>query len=316
GALSADVARWQDDLLRLSAMVEAQLDFADEDDVAGADGGADGGAGALAPILSDMAGLLAQWDTRLARPPAERLRDGVSVAIAGPPNAGKSTLLNALVERDAAIVSPMAGTTRDVIEVPLALAGIPFRIADTAGLHGGTGDAVEAIGMDRARAWMAGADIILWLGAEGAAPAHPHCCQIYAQMDRWDDGDPPIPAHNPPHTTKLGQHSMADGRPAIGLSAKTGQGMDDLRNWLMATAQTLLPVEGEVAMLNRHRPHLASAADALRGHGVDGWGVRGVDPLILAENLRHARQSIDAITGRAGTEDMLDALFGRFCIGK
>ena len=177
GALSRAVAGWQEQLLMLSARVEALLDFADEDDV-----GAD--AVDIAGLQSGIAALHAEWMGWLARPRAERLHDGIRVAIAGPPNAGKSTLINALAGRDAAIVSPMAGTTRDIIEVPLALSGMPFRIADTAGLHEGTGDLVEAEGMARARAWIDCADLLLWLGNPAEAPTHPGLCRVAAQADR------------------------------------------------------------------------------------------------------------------------------------
>lgn len=286
GALSRAVADWQEQLLALSARVEALLDFADEDDV-------DADAADIAMLQSGAAALRTQWRDWLARPRAERLRDGITVAIAGPPNAGKSTLINVLAGRDAAIVSPQAGTTRDIIEVPLALAGLPFRIADTAGLHAGTGDAIEAEGMARARAWVNSADILLWLGLPADAPDHPRICRIAAQADRaieqidWSE-----------------RSAAAD----IVLSARTGQGIDALHRWLSNTARTLLPQEGEIALNSRQANALAAAADALDGE---------VNDLILiAEQLRSARTAIDRITGQSGTEAMLDALFGRFCIGK
>ncbi|MEQ1688315.1 MAG: tRNA uridine-5-carboxymethylaminomethyl(34) synthesis GTPase MnmE [Sphingopyxis sp.] len=281
GALSGKVADWQAQLLMLSARAEAMLDFADEDDVAADDA-------EILLINNVIEELSASWRHWLARPWAERLRDGLTVAIAGPPNVGKSTLLNALAAREAAIVSPIAGTTRDVIEVPLALDGIPFRFADTAGLHGGTGDVIEAEGIRRAQAWVAGADMLLWLGSPNDAPDHPHMCRIAAQADR-------VPA---------------DAGADLALSAQTGKGMADLHRWLVDRARTLLPHEGEVALGARHRAALQAAADALDD------GAARADPLLLAESLRGARIAIDAITGRAGTEDMLDALFGRFCIGK
>ena len=286
GALSRAVAGWQEQLLMLSARVEALLDFADEDDV-----GAD--AVDIAGLQSGIAALHAEWMGWLARPRAERLRDGIRVAIAGPPNAGKSTLINALAGRDAAIVSPMAGTTRDIIEVPLALSGMPFRIADTAGLHEGTGDLVEAEGMARARAWIDCADLLLWLGNPAEAPTHPGLCRVAAQADRaeaiadWAD-----------------RSCAAD----VIVSARTGQGLDALHQWLVESARTLLPGEGEVAINQRQAAALADAAAAL--------ATTPPDLLLIAENLRAARVAIDRITGRAGTEAMLDALFGRFCIGK
>lgn len=281
GALSRAVGDWQEQLLMLSARVEAMLDFADEDDVAADEA-------EISFINNAIEELSASWRHWLGRPQAERLRDGLTVAIAGPPNAGKSTLLNALAQREAAIVSPQAGTTRDVIEVPLALDGIPFRFADTAGLHAGTGDAIEAEGMKRAQAWVAGADMLLWLGPPDDAPDHPHICRIAPQADHL-----PIAAGTD-----------------LALSAKTGAGMAELHHWLVDTARALLPGEGEVAINARHRAALQAAVDALAEQAAQS------DPLLIAESLRAARGAIDAITGQAGTEAMLDALFGRFCIGK
>lgn len=283
GSLSREVADWQDRLLSISARVEALLDFADEEDAA-----AD--AEAESAIRQQIQILVEDWQHWLARPPVERLRDGLTVAIAGPPNAGKSTLLNALARREAAIVSPLAGTTRDIVEVPLALDGIPFRFADTAGLHAGTGDAIEAIGMDRARAFIAGADILLWLGAPDAVPDHPHAIRIAAQSDR------------------AGIDRAITAGADLSLSAETGQGMDALHRRLVSTAREMLPGDSETALNARHRGALAQAVEAL-GDVPD-------DPLLIAEALRAARLAVDSITGAAGTESMLDALFGKFCIGK
>lgn len=286
GALSREVSGWQNRLLLLSAQVEALLDFSDEDDV-------DTDAAALRAISKEIQELETDWRRWLALPDAERLRDGITVAIAGPPNAGKSTLLNALARREAAIVSPIAGTTRDVIEVPLALDGLPFRFADTAGLHDSSGDAIEAIGIDRARDWLVSADILLWLGDPADCPRRPRVCRIAAQAD-IRRAEPAWIAHA----------AAAD----IALSARTGEGLGALRRWLVAAARDLVPGEGEVAINRRHRAALAEAMAAIEQPAAD--------PLILAEQLRAARLAIDAITGSAGTEAMLDALFSRFCIGK
>jgi len=147
GALSRKIAIWSQRLMSISARVEAVLNFSDEGDV--------DEAAVRAGVTDEMAAIMAELTADLAKPGAERLRDGIRVVIAGPPNAGKSTLLNALAGRDAAIVSPIAGTTRDVIEVPVALGGVPFLLADTAGLRKPGADEIEAIGMDRAHAMLA-----------------------------------------------------------------------------------------------------------------------------------------------------------------
>lgn len=277
GALSRAIAAWQETVLSLSARLEAQLDFADEEDVGnlGPDFAAD---------LDKLVAAIARWR---GKPPAERLRDGIRVVLAGPPNAGKSTLLNALVGRQAAIVTPIAGTTRDLIEAPAAIAGTPFLFTDTAGLHDGGSDVVEAIGIDRAGQAIKAADIVLWLGRPEDAP--PGAIRIGAQSDRLD-------------------HDAAS--LDVVLSALSGEGMADLLTVLLDRAATLLPGEGEAALSARQRDALDEIGDALELTRLER------DPVLVAESLRLARAGLDRLTGRAGTEDMLDGLFGRFCIGK
>ena len=161
GALSRRVEGWRGRLLALSARLEAALDFEDEADV-----------GQLpASFVHEINELSSELGEALRAPAAERLREGYRVALAGPPNAGKSTLFNALVENEAAITAPLAGTTRDVLERSVAIAGVPFTFVDTAGLHEGSGDPIEAIGIDRANGELARADLVLWLGPEGEGPA-------------------------------------------------------------------------------------------------------------------------------------------------
>jgi tRNA modification GTPase len=278
GHFSRRIEGWRARLLDQSAMAEAALDFSDEDDVPDA--------GIEARIRDDISELASDVTSLLSAPSAERLRDGIRVVLAGPPNAGKSTLLNALVGRDAAIVSDIAGTTRDRIEVPAALGGVAFLFTDTAGLRGEAGDAIEAIGMDRARAALEAADIILWLGEADALP-RADAILVAAQCDR-----------------------AGNDRPGLALSARTGEGMAALVETLLHTAARLLPGEGDYALHQRQRDgvaqlcsHLAAAAEAK-------------DMLITAEELRQARNAVDTLTGQAGTEDMLDRLFAGFCIGK
>ncbi len=284
GHVSARVAEWQGALLALAAGVEAVLDFADEGDVAAE-------AEALTHVIHQMSKLHEQIAEWVARPAAERLRDGLSVVIAGPPNAGKSTLLNALAQREAAIVSPLAGTTRDIVEVPLALDGIAMRFADTAGLRAAGADPIEAIGIDRAATAIAAADMLLWLGPPGECPDHPAPFIIAAQCDR----------------------QRADPAADLALSARTGEGMAALHAALVARARALLPAEGEVALHARQRAALTEAAAWL---AVEEGSLEAMDPILLGERLRLARSALDRITGRAGVDDMLDTLFARFCIGK
>lgn len=280
GALSRMVEAWRDRVLTLSAEVEAVLDFADEEDAA------------LLPecftwnigALSDE---LAEW---LARPRSERLGEGYRVVLAGPPNAGKSTLFNALVESEAAITSPIAGTTRDVIERSVAIGGVAFTFVDTAGLRGAeqTTDAIETIGIARAEAELGRADVVLWLGPPGEGPAE--AWDIAAQADRDDIAPRP--------------------NARFAVSTVTGLGVAPLKQALVAAARAALPKPGEAALNARQHARVTEAVDALRA-------AKGLeDPLLVAEELRRARLAFDRLIGRATAEDMLDSLFGRFCIGK
>ncbi|MGV7122863.1 tRNA uridine-5-carboxymethylaminomethyl(34) synthesis GTPase MnmE [Sphingopyxis sp. 550A] len=291
GHVSRAVMGWQERLLGLMAGAEAELNFADEDDVEVYEGAAQ----RLVSRMAELAAELGEW---LARPAAEVIAEGLSVVIAGPPNAGKSTLINALAQRELAIVSPVAGTTRDVIETPLALDGIAMRFSDTAGIRAQSADDVEAIGIGRAKAAVEAADILLWLGPPADAPAHPRRILIAAQADRWR-GDAAAGA-------KAARCDLI-------LSAATGEGMDRLHAAIVEMARTLLPREGEAALRQRQRAALAEARDWL---SIDPDTREAGDMILIAERLRLAAVALDRITGRAGVEDMLDALFGRFCIGK
>lgn len=291
GHVSRAVEGWQDRLLTLMAGAEAELNFADEDDV-------EVGDAVTRRLVAGMTELASELTGWLARPAAEVIAEGLSVVIAGPPNAGKSTLINALAQRELAIVSPVAGTTRDLIETSLALDGIAMRFSDTAGLRTGGADSIEAIGIARARGAVEAADILLWLGSPETAPSHPRCVKIAAQADRWR-GDAAA--------------EEAAARCDLALSATTGEGMEALHAKIVETARKLLPREGEAALRQRQRAALAEAKEWLTVEP----GSRETDDLILlAERLRLAGVALDRITGRAGVEDMLDTLFGRFCIGK
>lgn len=278
GVLSRQVEEWREELLAHSAALEAVLDFADEDDVA--------------TLPTDFTARLGQLERSisawLARPRAELLREGYRVVIAGPPNVGKSTLFNCLVDADAAIATPIPGTTRDVLTRPVAYAGVPFLFADTAGLHDATEDVVEAIGIERALDALDRADLVLWLGPEGQGPAG--AWEIASQIDRAD--------------AIVKRHARHR------ISAVSGEGIAALKDDLVAAAKTALPKPGEAALSERQQALLRDAARALAAAQEE------LDPLLAAEALRAARVAFDALLGRTATEDMLDALFGRFCIGK
>jgi tRNA modification GTPase len=280
GAVRREVEGWTDRLLGLAARVEAELDHSDEDDVADA---------ALLPALrSGAAALAADIAAVASHPPVERLRDGIRVVLAGPPNAGKSSLFNAMAGRDAAIVSPISGTTRDRIEAPVVRGGIAWLLIDTAGLAELPGDEIEAIGIARAQAAQAEADILLWLGDE-TPPMHDSLLWLNPRAD-------------------LPGRPAGDGR--LSLSSLTREGMDRLWEAVAARAADLLPPPDQMALNTRQRELCQAAAVALRAVEHE------TDLLLIAEHLRSAMRAFDAITGRAGVEAMLDALFGRFCIGK
>ena len=277
GGLSRKVEHWRERLLALSALVESQLDFSDEDDVGDLPG----------QFHVELSKLADEWKSVLAAPPVERLRDGVRVVLAGPPNAGKSSLFNALLDEGAAIVSAEAGTTRDAIERPIALGGTPFVLVDTAGLRESGAGEVELIGIEKARQQFDRADIILWLGEEGAGPED--SIEIASRCDL-------------PGSAKR----SAD----YAVSAVTGEGVGDLVSGLVERARSLLPLACETALNRRQRSALDEALDAI------GCIDPTDDLLVIAERLRLARVALDRLLGRQSTEAMLDALFGKFCIGK
>jgi len=280
GALSRTVEAWQHSLLAIAARLEAALDFADEADVDEEQSLID---------LAAVRRLTEEIQAILDRPSTERLRDGVRVVIAGPPNTGKSSLINWLAGRQAAITSAVAGTTRDLIEAPTAIGGTAFILIDTAGLRD-SGDEIEAIGVQRAREILAAADLILWLGDPKDCPARNRAINVRSMADLRSD--PPGPDVD------------------VSISSETGEGMNELVHLLVTSSRALLPPDGEVAINLRHRSALSDCLSAL--HDVASTP----DPVLAAESLRQARRALDSITGRAGVEDMLDALFGRFCIGK
>ena len=276
GALSRQVDIWQSRILDLSARTEAAIDYVGDEDETATDTGA---------LRADAFALAAELGTWLARPRTERLKDGIRVVVAGPPNAGKSSLVNALAGSNRAIVTDVAGTTRDSIEVPLAIDGIPLLIVDTAGLRD-TNDPVEGIGVARAYFETERADILLWLGDRQGAPSHANLLIVHSKSD-------------------LG---MLDPAVVLNVSAVTGAGIPQLLGVLGTAARGLLPVDGEVA-LNRRQAEAVSEAEAcLRAPPVD--------LLLFAETMRSVRSVFDRLTGRAGVEDAIDALFLRFCLGK
>ena len=278
GGLRRQIDEWRQQLLGLSARAEAAIDYVgDYDEVADVSLCRDCGALALE---------LGEW---LERPRVEPLREGARVVVAGPPNAGKSSLVNRIVGEERVIVTDVPGTTRDHVEVPLSLEGVPILLTDTAGLRD-SADAVERIGIARTHGQVALADVLLWLGEPDDAPEHPRLVAVHARCDLPGRGV------GPPGT--------------IAASSVTGVGIAELLRTIARHARALLPGEDAVALNRRQAGQLAEAKDAIEA------GASAEDAVIAAENLRFAREAFDRLTGRSGVEDVLDALFGRFCLGK
>ena len=278
GGLRRQAEAWRKRLVDLSARAEAAIDYVGDEHETAAD------EDALAAEARALAEELAAW---LGRPRAEPLKAGLRVVVAGPPNAGKSSLVNALAESEKAIVTDIAGTTRDAIEVPMAIDGVPILLIDTAGLRASE-DRVEMIGIGRAESQMQQADVLVWLGEPATAPVHRGLIPIHAQADRAERGAAPNGSH--------------------AVSVVTGQGLAELATAIATAARDLLTVAGEVALNRRQASAMADAAQALQ--------VAGPELVMTAEALRLARSAFDRLSGRAGVEDMLEALFGRFCLGK
>lgn len=279
GGVRRRIEGWSSRLLALSARVEAELDFSDEDDVSPL---------ALDIIAVESAKLAEDIDSVLDQPPIERLRNGVHVVLAGPPNSGKSTLFNAMADREAAIVSSIAGTTRDRIDVPVSRNGVAYLLTDTAGLAETTADPIEAIGIVRAQRAVQEADIVLWLG---------------------DEQGPTTALWLHPRADQPGREKMPSDR-KISLSATTGLGLPELWEAIDNRARAMLPRLDEVA-LNRRQRDLALQCSQMVVAASES-----TDALIIAEHLRMALAMLDRITGHSDTEAMLDTLFGNFCIGK
>lgn len=285
GALGSFAAEWREALVQAMSLLAAELDFSDEGDVSGPlQEQALGLAGTVLGSLRKALGSFAM---------GERVREGFVVVLAGPPNAGKSSLLNALAQRDVAIVSPVAGTTRDALEVRLDLAGLPVILIDTAGLRD-SADPIEAEGVRRARNLLARADLALALRGIDSEPY---------QMD----GETPV--------LRLATKSDLAGTPLPGelpISVKTGAGIPDL---LAAIIERLHAFgRSEPALLTRER-HRAAVADAIMALERAVSAEHGQGEL-LAEELRIAVLALERLVGRIDVEDVLDRLFSGFCIGK
>ncbi len=301
GMLGDRAEGWRRTLIEAMALVEAAIDFPDEGDVP---------RDLLEPALSISARLCREIEETLASGTrGERLREGLTVAIAGPPNVGKSSLLNRIARREAAIVSPVPGTTRDVIEVHLDLAGFPVTLLDTAGIHNSS-DPVEQEGIRRARARAEGADVVLWVldakGAQGqrfdATTEREACWVIANKCDLLSQSELEALQSRTAH------------RPHLVISAETGAGVDDLLDELAGFARAYFkPSEPALVTRERQRHLLEQAGAALRRAVREGAGGREE---VVAEELRVAAHALGRLVGRVDVEDVLDVVFRDFCIGK
>ena len=294
GALAMIVESWRARLLRARAHLEAEIDFAEEGlpEELARDARA-----ALGKLADEMAKNLA--DQRKG----ERLRDGFQVALLGAPNVGKSSIINRIAGRDAAIVAASAGTTRDVIEVHLDLGGFPVTIADTAGLREAAGE-VEAEGIRRSLRRAEEADLRLVIFDATALPR-------LAPQARALLGPGSLAVFNKSDLSKGKLLESLDGAGALAISAKTGSGFDILISTIATKASDALEAGGMAVLTRaRHRAAVAEAETALRR------ALRATLPELVAEDVRHAADALGRITGRIDVEEMLDVIFREFCIGK
>lgn len=290
GGASAVFEGWRAEMIRLLAGLEAAIDFVDEEGVADA---------ALGDALPRAAELSNAMRTALDdRHQGERIRDGVRIVLAGPPNVGKSSFLNSLAQRDAAIVSATPGTTRDVIEVHLDLAGVPVIVSDTAGLRAGATDEIEVEGMARTRATMVRADLVVWMTSPDAASGPPPALDSETLWigNKSDLGEGPL---------------VIDGA-QLRVSVKTGDNLELLVERLADWARRRF-AGSESSLIARDRQR--RAIEACCTH-LEAAAVANLPLELVTEELRLAARALARLVGRIDVEDLLDVVFRDFCIGK
>ena len=297
GALGRIYENWADRLTGVLAHQEALIDFPDENLPAAVE----------AALTAEVLSVATEVDAHLtdgAR--GEKMREGLVFVVQGPPNVGKSTLVNALAGRDVAIVSPYAGTTRDALEVSVVLGDVPVTLIDTAGLRE-TADPVEAEGIRRARAKADKADLVLRLVSAEASEEDADICHSSAK----DCGGVGVP---PPLELLIGTKDDLSPHPAgvdLAVSAQTGAGMSELRDRLTAIATEATARSGPPPLTRqRHRTLLIETRNQLHSARLES------EPELRAEALRLASAALGGITGKVGVEALLDRVFGDFCIGK
>ena len=293
GDLARRYDSWREQIIGAQAMIEADIDFSDEGDV---------DSQVFQSARQRIGQLTSELGSHLdSASRGEILRTGYRVAIVGPTNAGKSSLLNALAERDVAIVSDQAGTTRDVIEVHLDLAGFPVIVSDTAGMRQ-TEDEVEQEGIRRTLTRAADADLVIWLRDI---------------TDQTADVDPPSDAKSVLRVLSksdlLANTSIPDAEDALSISVKTGGGLTQLIERLAGIIEQELSLSDPLVPTNsRHRHYLGES----KSHLETFLSADASQLELRAEDLRLAATALGRLTGRIDVEDVLDQIFSRFCIGK
>lgn len=307
GEFARRLEQWRGQLIEARALLEAGIDFSDEGDVPA--NLATQAVGLLTSVLEDIG--------RAQLGQGERLRDGLQVVIAGAPNVGKSTLLNRLARRDVAIVSPLPGTTRDVIEVHLDLGGYPVTLRDTAGIRS-TADAVEREGVRRAEHWAAASDLVLWVvdAAEMEADRIDAAgLNDYRRPGWWVVNKCDLISSD--RILKIESEFKLLSLPYFMISASNGSGVDAMVAGIEDFAGAMFRGESGLVTRARHRQILGVAAEALSHANVlaERHGVEGREELI-AEQARLATRALERLLGRVDVEDVLDVIFRDFCIGK
>lgn len=302
GTASRRLIDWRDRLVHARAKIEAELDFSDEEDVPGS---------VLDSLPEQLSVLLSELEVDLQDRFSERLRDGFRVVLAGAPNSGKSTLMNALLERDAALVSPIAGTTRDRIDASIDLEGLPVLLSDTAGLRGWseTADPIEALGIDRARDALKEADCVVWLdGGDTTAEiaGGRHSIRVRSKSD-----------------LNLSNPELADDDAVLSVSGVTGEGLPSLKRLIHEklveehqAGPTNSRVANETISVDARRRNAVKEAASSLAAALKGLSVPEPHLDLVAEDLRLSQSALGAISGDVDAEGVLDVVFSSFCIGK
>lgn len=291
GEASRAVESWFDDAMAILARLEAAIDFVEEADVA---------ASALSGVRPRIVALVKEISVAVAGAArTAAVRDGMRIAIVGAPNVGKSSLLNALAGREAAIVSPIAGTTRDTIEVRLMLAGLPVIISDTAGLRANSQDEIERLGMERSHRVAASAHLVLRVVAPDVESDFEAAQGEVVVLNKLD-----LPEHESIHTRN---------KPDVEISTRTGQGVDDLLARMEDRVRAEYSMqESPIAVRERHVNALSDSIRLLNDSLT--FGPEQLE--LAAEAVRGAAHSLARITGRVDVEDLLGRIFAEFCVGK